>query len=50
MAELPLDDDEPYAFASHLDGMCVPQLVWREASPDTGFECGPAQIGSHRGA
>jgi hypothetical protein len=36
--------------ARELDGMRVPQLVWREAPPDTGFERGPAQIGSRGGA
>jgi hypothetical protein len=30
--------------------MRVPELVWREAPPDTGFEGGPAQIGSRGGA
>jgi hypothetical protein len=50
VAKLALDDDQRHALARELDGMCVRQLVWREASPDTGFECGPAQIGSHRGA
>jgi hypothetical protein len=28
-----LDDDQRYAFASDLDGMSVPKLVWGEAAP-----------------
>src|SRR3954452_14535896 len=31
VAELALDDDQRHAFAGHLDGMRVPQLVRREA-------------------
>jgi hypothetical protein len=31
--ELALDDDQRYAFASHLDGVGVPKLVWGEAAP-----------------
>jgi hypothetical protein len=27
VAELPSDNDERYAFASHLDGVGVPQLM-----------------------
>jgi hypothetical protein len=29
VTELPLNDDKRHAFASHLDGMGVPQLMWR---------------------
>jgi hypothetical protein len=50
VAKLALDDDQRHALARELDGMRVPQLVWREALPDTGFERGPAQIGSRGGA
>src|SRR5918993_675847 len=34
VAELALDDDERYAFASHLDGVGVPQLMRGESSAD----------------
>ena len=36
MAELALYDVERDAFAGHLDGVGVPQLVRREAAADTG--------------
>jgi hypothetical protein len=35
-----------HAFASHLDGVGVPELVRREASADTCRDSRPAQIGS----
>jgi hypothetical protein len=35
VAELALDDDQRHAFASHLDGVCVAELVRREAPADT---------------
>jgi hypothetical protein len=50
VAELALDDDQRDALVRELDGMRMPELVWRETSPDTGFERGPAQIGSRGGA
>jgi hypothetical protein len=50
VAELALDDDQRHALARELDGMRVPELVWRETPPDTGFESGSAQIGSRGGA
>jgi hypothetical protein len=31
VAELALNDDQRHAFASHFDGMRVPELVRREA-------------------
>jgi len=46
MSELALDDDEGDAFAGHLDGVGVPELVRREASPHAGSGGSPAQIGS----
>jgi hypothetical protein len=33
VTELALDDDQRHALARHLDGMGVPELVRREASP-----------------
>jgi hypothetical protein len=33
MSELALDHDQRYAFAGHLDGVGVPELVRREPSP-----------------
>jgi hypothetical protein len=33
--ELALDDVQRDALPGELDGMCVSQLVWSEASPDT---------------
>jgi hypothetical protein len=35
VAELALDDHEWHAFASHFDGVGVPQLMWSEPSTDT---------------
>jgi hypothetical protein len=35
VAELALDDDERHAFARHLDGVRVAELVRREPPPDT---------------
>jgi hypothetical protein len=37
--ELALDDDERDAFASHLNGVCVSKLMWREAATYAG-PCG----------
>jgi hypothetical protein len=31
---LALDDDEGHAFVCHLDRVCVPKLMRREAAPD----------------
>jgi hypothetical protein len=36
MAELALDHDQRHAFARHLDGVGVAQLVRREAAPNPG--------------
>ena len=33
VSELALDDDQRDAFAGHLDGVGVPELVWGEAAP-----------------
>ena len=39
MAELALNDDEWDAFVGHLDRVRVPELMRREAAPDTGRGC-----------
>ena len=49
MAELPLNDDEGHAFASHLDGVGVPQLMWSESSTDTCGDGCTAQLASSGG-
>ena len=36
MAELALDHDQGHAFAGHLDGVGVAQLLRREAAPNPG--------------
>jgi hypothetical protein len=36
MAELALDDVQRHALAGHLDGVCVTQLMRREAPPQAG--------------
>ena len=49
MAELPLNDDERHAFASHLNGVRVPELMWSESSTDTRSDGSTAQLGSSGG-
>ena len=49
MAELPLDDYERHAFASHLDGVGVTQLMWSEPSTDTRGDGRAAQLSSSGG-
>jgi hypothetical protein len=44
MAELPLDHDQRHAFACHLDGVGVAQLVRREAAPNPGRGSRAAQL------
>ena len=46
MSELALDNDQRNAFAGHLDGVGVPELVRGEAPPHAGSGGSPAQIGS----
>jgi hypothetical protein len=48
VSELPLDDDQRDAFAGHLDRVCVPQLVRREASANPGSRHGAPELGVHR--
>jgi hypothetical protein len=47
--ELALDDDQRDAFAGHLDGVGVPELMWREASLHSRRRRGTPQLGAHRG-
>ena len=49
MAELALNDDQRDAFASHLDGVGVPKLVWGEAAPHSRGGGGAPQLGACRG-
>jgi hypothetical protein len=44
--ELALDDHEGHTFASHLDGVGVPELMWSEPSADTCSDGGAPQLGS----
>ena len=37
MSQLTLDHDERDALVRHLYSVSVPELVWREATPDAGF-------------
>ena len=45
VAELALDDDQRDAFAGHLDGVGVAELVRSEAASDAGGGGGAAQLG-----
>ena len=49
VSELALDDDQRDAFAGHLDGVGVSELVRCEASAHAGLGSGPAPIGARRG-
>jgi hypothetical protein len=40
VSELALDDVQRYAIPGHLDGVCVAQLVRREAPPHAGVRSG----------
>src|ERR671925_1321961 len=42
--ELALDDDQRHAFAGHLDGVGVTELVRREASPHPGLAGDAAKL------
>src|SRR5215207_11590401 len=44
MAELALDHDQRHAFACHLDGVGVAQLVRREAAPNPGRDSRAPQL------
>ena len=45
VAELALNDDQRDALVSHLDRMCMAQLMRREAAPHAGRGGQPAQVG-----
>ena len=49
MPELALDDDQRHALAGHLDGVCVAELVRREASANARGRGGAAQFGAGGG-
>jgi len=38
VSQLPLNHHERNPLVRHLDSVCVPQLMWREAAPDA--SCG----------
>jgi hypothetical protein len=44
MPELPLDDDQRYALARHLDGVSMPELMWRQPATYPGCDRGVAQL------
>jgi hypothetical protein len=46
---LALDDDQRDAFARHLDGMGVTELVWREPAPHSCRGGRAPQLGACRG-
>jgi hypothetical protein len=50
VAELSLDDDQRHPFARHLNGVGVPELMWREPSTHTCCGGGPAQVRPGGGA
>jgi hypothetical protein len=47
VAELALDDGQRDALAGHLDGMCVTQLMGREAAPHAGGRASASQVGAY---
>ena len=49
MSQLALDDDQRDAFASHLDGVGVTELVRCEPAPHSCRGGGAAQLGACRG-
>ena len=46
VTELALDHKQGHTFTSHLDGVCVPELVRREASADARTRSGLAELGA----
>ena len=48
--ELALDGDQRHAFARHLDGMGVPELVWPEPAPHSCRGRGAPKLGVPRRA
>jgi hypothetical protein len=49
VAELAFDDDERNPFASHFDGVRVPQLVRGKSAPHTGRRGDASELGAHGG-
>jgi hypothetical protein len=49
VAELALNDDEGHAFASHLDGVGVAQLVWSEPTADARGDGRASQLSASGG-
>jgi hypothetical protein len=49
VSELPLYDDQGDAFARHLDGVGVPELMWGESPSDAGLDGSPAKLGAEAG-
>jgi hypothetical protein len=49
VAELTLYDHQGNAFARHLDGVRVTELMWREPPPNAGLNSNPAQLGAETG-
>ncbi len=49
MPELTLNDGQRHAFARHLDGVDVAQLMQREPSPNPGARRGAPQLLARRG-
>jgi hypothetical protein len=45
--ELALDDVERHALASHLDGVCVSELMRGKAPANASFDGGVAKLGPH---
>jgi hypothetical protein len=48
VSELALDHDDRDALASHLHGVSMAQLVWREAASDRCFSCRAPQLAADR--
>jgi hypothetical protein len=48
MAELTLNDDERYAFVSHLHGVCVTKLMRREPATHPGPHSRACQLLARR--
>ncbi len=49
MSELPLDDQQRYTLARHLDRVRVAQLMWREATAHSSASSRSVQLSSHAG-
>jgi hypothetical protein len=49
VSELALYDHQGNAFARHLDGMRVTELMWGEPPSDAGLDGSPAELGAEAG-